>query len=121
MTKVTKHEQMWGEVCNIVNPRIKWFWLTFGDGEWLQTRPEALGQKNRWTNEKSSLLRGEGWVESIEASPKVILLANLGALDYTDRKKKEEDQRTGEGAPRGEHPCHSNHKRSVQSLKKPLG
>ena len=48
-----------------------WFWLTFGDGEWLQTRPEALGQKNRRTNEKSSLLRGEGWVESIEASPKV--------------------------------------------------
>jgi hypothetical protein len=38
--------------------------------------------------------------------------------DDKEREKKKTEEKTGEGAPRGEHRCHSKPKQSVQSLKK---
>ncbi len=55
---------------------------------------------------------------SYSALEEMIPLANLGALDYTEREKKEKEEKRGEGPPRGEHRCHSNHKPFVQCLKK---
>ena len=68
-----------------------WLWHTFGDGKWLQKRPEAQREENRWRQEKSRLLPGESQVESISPSPKVIPLANLGAKGHTERKKAKQN------------------------------
>jgi hypothetical protein len=52
-------------------------------------------------------------------SPKVIPLANLEGIDYTEREKGEKEETTSEGQRRGKHPCHSKYKLSVQFHKKP--
>jgi hypothetical protein len=48
----------------------------------------------------------------------VIPLANPYEPDDKEREKKKREEKTGEGARRGEHRCHSKHKLFVQSLKK---
>jgi len=50
---------------------------------------------------------------------KLIPLANAEKPDDKEREKQAKEEHTGEGPPRGEQRCHSNHKQSVQSLKKP--
>jgi hypothetical protein len=49
----------------------------------------------------------------------LIPLANAEEPDDKEREKQAKEEQTGEGPPRGEQRCHSNHKQSVQSLKKP--
>ena len=48
----------------------------------------------------------------------LIPLANAGKPDDKEREKQAKEEQTGEGPPRGEDRCHSNHRQSVQSLKK---
>jgi hypothetical protein len=50
----------------------------------------------------------------------LIPLANLLASDVIEREKKTNERKNREGTPRGEDPCHSKHKPSVQCLKKQL-
>jgi hypothetical protein len=57
---------------------------------------------------------------AISESPRVIPLANLLASDVIEREKKTNERKNREGTPRGEDPCHSKHKPSVQCLKKQL-
>jgi hypothetical protein len=52
-------------------------------------------------------------------SPKVIPLANPHEPDDKEREKSEKEGQTSQEAPQGEYRCHSNHKRSVQFLRKP--
>jgi len=68
--------------------------------------------KNR--RDSSSQAKGRG-----ADSPKSIPLANAEKSDDKERERQAKEEHTGEGPPRGEDRCHSNHKQSVQSLKKP--
>jgi len=50
----------------------------------------------------------------------MIPLANAEEHDDKEREKQAKEEHTGEGPPRGEQRCHSNHKQSVQCLKTPV-
>jgi len=83
-----------------------------------------VGWKLRSGKGRHSLPGNDSWQKGatepyLDSYATSIPLANAEEPDDKEREKQAKEEHTGEGPPRGEQRCHSNHKQSVQCLKTP--